>query len=357
MTVRPATALRSLRDWGRAHPTAVHRVELLGGVAVLAVIVLRLGAGPFLDGLRAVDASTLLAGTLITAAVTTACAWRWRLVARGLGVELSLGTAVAGYYRSLFLNSVLPGGVLGDVHRGARSGRDTGDVGRGLRAVGWERLAGQLVLLALALVVLSDAPSPVRPALPWVVAGLAAAALVLLARRSRQPRTRGETPAVSNSPDSPVPRRAGWRQTVAADVRSGLLARPVWPGVVGGSVVSTAGQVLTFLVAARAAGVTAPTGTVVPLALLALVAMSVPLNVAGWGPREGVTAWAFGAAGLGTAQGVSAAVVYGVLVFVACLPGAVVLLATRRSPRRSVVPPDARQPVPVGASNSGAADG
>ena len=96
--------------------------------------------------------------------------------------------------------------------------------------------------------------------------------------------------------------------------------------------VSTAGQVLTFLVAARAAGVTAPTGTVVPLALLALVAMSVPLNVAGWGPREGVTAWAFGAAGLGAAQGVSAAVVYGVLVFVACLPGAVVLLATRRSP-------------------------
>ena len=85
--------------------------------------------------------------------------------------------------------------------------------------------------------------------------------------------------------------------------------------------------------------------------------MSVPLNVAGWGPREGVTAWAFGAAGLGAAQGVSAAVVYGVLVFVACLPGAVVLLATRRSPRRSVVPPDARQPVPVGASNSGAADG
>ena len=49
-------------------------------------------------------------------------------------------------------------------------------------------------------------------------------------------------------------------------------------------------------------------------------------SVGGWGPREGVTAWAFGAAGLGVQRGVTTAVVYGVMVFVACLPGAVVLV-------------------------------
>ena len=49
---------------------------------------------------------------------TLCCAWRWRIVARGLGVDLPLGTAVAAYYRSLFLNVTLPGGVVGDVHRG-----------------------------------------------------------------------------------------------------------------------------------------------------------------------------------------------------------------------------------------------
>jgi len=54
--------------------------------------------------------------------------------------------------------------------------------------------------------------------------------------------------------------------------------------------------------------------------------------VAGWGPREGVAAWAFAAAGLGAAQGVATAVVYGVLVFVASLPGAVVLLLGMRRP-------------------------
>ena len=45
--------------------------------------------------------------------------------------------------------------------------------------------------------------------------------------------------------------------------------------------------------------------------MLVLLAMVVPLNVGGWGPREGVAAWAFAAAGWGAAQGVAAATAYG----------------------------------------------
>ena len=63
-----------------------------------------------------------------------------------------------------------------------------------------------------------------------------------------------------------------------------------------------------------------------PLALLVLLAMGLPINVAGWGPREGAAAWVFGAAGLTAAQGVAVSVVYGVMTLVAVLPGAVVLL-------------------------------
>jgi hypothetical protein len=47
-----------------------------------------------------------------------------------------------------------------------------------------------------------------------------------------------------------------------------------------------------------------------------------------------VTAWAFAAAGLGASLGVATAVVYGVMVFVASLPGAVVLAAGLRVPAR-----------------------
>jgi hypothetical protein len=91
--------------------------------------------------------------------------------------------------------------------------------------------------------------------------------------------------------------------------------------------VAVAGHLATFLIAARTAGAGAPLSRLVPLTLLALLAMGLPANVGGFGPREGVAAWAFAAAGLTATQGVATAVVYGALVLVSSLPGAAVLLA------------------------------
>ena len=166
--------------------TAWWWARLAAAAATLAVLVWRLGTGPFLDGLRTVDGGALAAAAGLAVLTTVCCAWRWRIVARGLGVDLPLGTAVAAYYRSLFLNVTLPGGVVGDVHRGISHGRDTSDVGRGLRAVAWERSAGQVVQVVLTVAVLLVVPSPVRAAMPFVaLALLAAAAGVALAARVR----------------------------------------------------------------------------------------------------------------------------------------------------------------------------
>src|ERR1700709_306280 len=98
--------------------------RLLGGAAILAVLVWRVGTGPFLDGIRTIDARSLSAAAGIAATTTVCCAWRWTLVARGMRLDVALGPAIGAYYRSQFLNTVLPGGVLGDVHRGVIHGRD-----------------------------------------------------------------------------------------------------------------------------------------------------------------------------------------------------------------------------------------
>ena len=63
--------------------------------------------------------------------------------------------------------------------------------------------------------------------------------------------------------------------------------------------------------------------------MLALLAMGLPFNIGGWGPREAIIPVAFAAAGFGATQGLTAAVVYGVLSLIACLPGAGVLLLRR----------------------------
>jgi uncharacterized membrane protein YbhN (UPF0104 family) len=291
-------------------------IRALGGAGILAFLLWRLGTGPFLEGLRLIDGWALVAALGIGALTTVCCAWRWSLVASGLGVRLPLHIAVAHCYRSVFLNATLPGGVLGDVHRAVRHGRDAGDVGRGIRAVVWERTAGQVVQAVIAMVVLLAFPSPVRSYLPVGIALVVAGGLgaLLLARAL---------------PRSGLSRWARALRTAEADIRNGLLARRNWLGIVLASAVVVGGHLATFLVAARTAGSMAPLSRLVPLTLLALLAMGLPANVGGFGPREGVAAWAFGAAGLTATQGVATAVVYGALVLVSSLPGAAVLVTRR----------------------------
>ncbi|MEZ7005319.1 lysylphosphatidylglycerol synthase transmembrane domain-containing protein [Streptomyces sp. AD55] len=316
---RPRRALRAVRP----------HLGTLAGVTLLAVLLWRLGTGAFLDGLRRIDGPTLSAALGIGLVTTVCSAWRWSLVARGLGIRLPLGPAVAGYYRALFLNAALPGGVLGDVHRAVRHGRDAGDLRRGVRAVVLERAAGQLALMGVGGVVLLTMESPVaapaRNLAPLAgPAVLGALAVVLAVRRT--------------GPGSYRPGRRGRAvRAVLGEARRTLLSRRTGPGIALSSAVVLAGHLGMFVLAARVAGSAAPVTVLVPLAVLALLAMGLPLNVGGWGPREGVTAWAFGAAGLGAGSGLAVAVVYGVLGFAASLPGAAVLVARRRAAREAEV--------------------
>jgi uncharacterized membrane protein YbhN (UPF0104 family) len=191
-------------------------------------------------------------------------------------------------------------------------------VRRGIRVVVWERTAGQVVQVAVAVGVLLAFPSPVRPHLSAVVglavAGVLGAGLVVL--------------LVFVLARGPA-RLARALRSAKADVKAGLLARRTWLGIVLASALVMVGYLVTFLVAARTVGATAPLHRLVPLTALALLAMALPLNIGGFGPREGVAAWAFSAAGLTATQGVSTAMVYGALVLVSSLPGAAVLVVRR----------------------------
>jgi uncharacterized membrane protein YbhN (UPF0104 family) len=303
--------------------------RLLGSALIFAVLVWRLGTSPFLSGLRTVDGGALAAAAGLALLTTVCYAWRWKLVAGGLGIDLSLRAAVASYYRSMFLNATLPGGIVGDVHRGASHGRDVRDVGRALRSVGWERFAGQLVQVLLTVIVLLALPSPVHSFMP--LAAIAVVVTVIgvgLVARAR--------------PDGT---RSAWARLLsgaAGDIRNGLLARRAWLGIAVASAVGVGCHAATFLIAARTVGVSAPPSQMLAITMLVLAAMMLP-SVGGWGPREGVTAWAFGAAGLGAQHGVATAVAFGVMVLVASLPGAAVLVIAWF--RRNRPPQRAKQPL------------
>ncbi|MER7247839.1 lysylphosphatidylglycerol synthase transmembrane domain-containing protein [Kribbella sp. NPDC000426] len=302
---------RSIWTWAR----------LAGGAAILAVLVWRVGTGPLLDGLRLTTGWSIAAALAITSLTTLCCAWRWRLVAGGLGVEVPLGTAVAAYYRSQFLNATLPGGVVGDVHRAVRHGREVGDLGRSLRAVAWERASGFAVQLMLTVGVLFLLSQPfVSPGAVTVaaVAGLVLVA-VLLGLNGRR-----------------LSSRIG--RAFTSDLFDAVLAPRAWPGILLASTIAVLGHATVFLIAVRATGADVSPAHLLPLALVVLTASAVPTNIAGWGPREGAAAWAFSSLGLGASLGVTVAVVYGMLALVATLPGAIVLLVAHKRPTYAKCP-------------------
>ncbi len=126
-------------------PRTWARLRLAGGVAVLAYLVWVLGTGPFIDGIRTVDATALLAGLLLGVPTTVCCAWRWRLIARRRGIDLPLRPAVVAYYRSQLLNTTLPAACSATYTAAC----DTGSARSSL-----ERVAGQVVQVAMAALAL-----------------------------------------------------------------------------------------------------------------------------------------------------------------------------------------------------------
>jgi uncharacterized membrane protein YbhN (UPF0104 family) len=278
----------------------------LAGVLILGVLAYRLGAEPFVEGLRSTGTTALMAALAITAVTTWCCARRWSLLAGRLQVAVPVRTAYAACYRAQFVNATLPGGVVGDVHRAIRHGRDAGAMARGVRSVVWDRVTGQVTQIGLVVLAIPLLPGQVRSGVLWAVAAVAVVAAALHVG---------------------LPSRV--LTALVGEVRTLIDAAGVWQRAVGLSAVAACGHLVVFVIAARSAGVAVPAHQLFALGLVVMLASAIPLNVAGWGPREGAAAWVFAAAGLGASTGVQVAVVYGVLSLVATLPGA---LALRSAP-------------------------
>ncbi|WP_233265612.1 lysylphosphatidylglycerol synthase transmembrane domain-containing protein [Leifsonia sp. AG29] len=295
------------------------------GAVVLVAVVARVGAGPFQAALAAIQPVPVTAVIGLMAVATAASAWRWRLIARRLGVDVGLCAAIGMYYRSQFLNMVLPGGVVGDVHRAVDHGRTTGHTGTAIRAAALDRVVAQGVQLALTVGVLlwaavaappaaigGDGPPSAGPgpvALLAIAVGVTAVAMAvavaaLTGRRIRRTLRRE-----------------------SAELRAALGSAGTLIRVVVASLIACCCHLATLWVAIAAVGAAVPPAQLPTLGVVVLLGAAIPVNVGGWGPREGVAGWAFAVAGLGVSTGVAAATLFGVLALIAVAPGAAVAAA------------------------------
>ena len=247
-----------------------------------------------------IDGRSLAAAAAIAVLTTVCCAWRWSLVARG-----SRRRRAAAHRGRRLLPFAVP--QHDPARRGARR--------RAPRQYG--TVATSATSAAACGLSRGSAPPDrsCRSWWPWSCCWSCPSPVRSYDAGARDGRRGGGAGPRPRRPAS-LPRRVAVGTGPAARLpptsATGCSPGGHWPASRSPPSVVVAGHAATFLIAARTAGASASTARMLPLALLVLLAMGVPTNIAGWGPREGVAAWAFAAAGLGAAQGVATAVVYGV---------------------------------------------
>ena len=290
-------------------------------LTLLAVLVWWLDAGALIGRLAEFDPRWALAAVVISLPQILLLAFRWRFTAARLGLDLSFGTALREYYLATFLNQVLPGGVMGDASRALRHGHagSEGHIGPAARAVIVERASGQVVMGVVAVLSLASLPLAFNSAPPTIalaVCGVGVAALVALLVFGRGP-------------------RAGRLAALRRDVHVALFARDAVYVQLLSSTLLVGTYLATYVVAARAVGVSTPLWTLLPLVAPVLLSMLIPATVAGWGVRETTAAALWGAVGLTVVDGVAISAAYGILVLIASLPGVLVLLSSLQLRSRS----------------------
>lgn len=322
---QPSTTRRGYR-----HVLTSSLVRWVLTLVILTSVVWLVDIGALMTRMGDLSPGWMALALLISIPQIMLSAWRWQLTARHMGMSLSLPTAISEYYLSTFLNQILPGGLTGDLGRAWRHGIRDVSYGAALRAVIIERASGQAALLLVAVTTLLvftplrhglierfsqaslmlDAHSSV-PYVPFYITLLAL--LLIGVWICRHP--------------------PKWLGALRRDLRRGLWNRRLWLRQLLGSLAIVLSYMLVFVCCARALGEPLSTTTLLALTPPVLMAMAIPLSVAGWGIRESAAALIWILAGFSAQQGVAISMTYGAVILISSLPGALVLLAGRHTIR------------------------
>lgn len=276
-------------------------------------------------GARLAEASPwlLALGFAVKALTIPFAAERWRAIAALAGARFTRGVSVRLMMVSLLFGQVLPGALGGDLARGWltwRLGHAPSAVMMALAVDRLAALAGVALLLAAGLPRLLDAAPPAVGWLLAAAAGLAAAGLTAALHIDRLP----------------VPgfvRRS--RLSALFDAAARMRAAVTWRSGAAALFHSVAVHVCTVGAAyVFAQALALPISFIDCLAVtpLAIVAMALPVSLAGWGMREGAMVAGFALFGVAPEGALLVSLLIGISVLFMALPGAAVWLAWRARP-------------------------
>jgi uncharacterized membrane protein YbhN (UPF0104 family) len=252
---------------------------------------------------------------------------RWWCVFRALGISAGPRELICAFWVGGLMSQVLPN-PLGDAVRMSVAARNGIGVREAVNSTVVERV---LMVVALLLLLVATQPmlhvriAAARPILAW---GLLAGGLAGLGALAMADRV---------VPRLPLSRLGAAVSALSQDVRATLSSR--WtPGVVAASLLGNLNLILAAGVVGAALHLRLSGSDYLAIMPLAMVAMVLPISVAGWGVREGVMVALFKAMGLPSQTALAFSLVYGLTIGLSALPGLAMLWAPRS--RRAVIKAD-----------------
>jgi uncharacterized membrane protein YbhN (UPF0104 family) len=288
--------------------------------ALLGYLVSKLDVAGLDAKLRAATLAPLGLALAIVVAEIPLVAFRWMILARRAGAQMTYRLALQLTFAGLFFGQVLPASIGGDVVRGwlgARNGLALQPVVASIILDRLIALLASIILIAFALPLMSGQSdtSLQLTAQISVVAVLALLAGLFADRFPMPPVVKGH-------------RIVNLACGLIAQMRACLLSR----SGAGAMALSLLVHLMTILaVTAIAVGLGVDdalkaSAIVVPIAL---VAAAVPISVNGWGVREGVMVAGFAIFGIAQADAFLISVLLGFSVVLSSLPGGFAWLTLR----------------------------
>jgi len=279
--------------------------------------------GAAMESLRHVDATTVVAALALFLAQMVLAAWRWSALLRlvGVGKDFSFHEIVRTVWSATFFNTTLVSSVGGDAFRLWTIVRAGNPLGKSVNSIFLDRLAALMALMILIAISLpyvmelvTDEAAILSYAL-FIATSLAGFAALLHADR--------------------LPRRIQhWRlvrglANLAADTRRLSLHMDNLLPVAALSLLVHILSIFVVYVLARALEIGISFLDCFFLVPPVILAMTLPISIAGWGVREGAMIVALGLIGVSQENALVLSVLFGLGITLAALPGGVIWFFSR----------------------------
>ena len=310
-------------------------LRLAIGLTIVAFLAQRHDTASLMRSLQVVPLWVLLVSVVFYWLGQVLSAWKWQLLLRAQGAEVSLRDCCRLYAVGMFWNLWMPTNIGGDAIRAVRCAPLCGGLSVATSSVLVERLTGVIALLTIAVLgllaqLLSGSTNHtnfliLRPILFVVVTLLCLVALFWILRRKY-------------AVDSEAQHESAIQRKVRSFSRAlAVYAQPsargaLWSAVAI-SLVFQASQVLLNIALARVLGLTIPFTVFWWLVPSLAVASLVPLGIGGLGVREAAAVQLLAGQGASAASIVAWSLLWQATVWLASLPGALWVAQRTSAPK------------------------